>query len=54
MKRRGRCSAAGLALMSLTLAAFAQDYPNKPVRLLVPATAGGPTDIVARMLSEKL
>lgn len=30
------------------------DFPNKPVHLLVPIAAGGPTDIVARMLAEKL
>jgi tripartite-type tricarboxylate transporter receptor subunit TctC len=30
------------------------DYPNKPVHFIVPVAAGGPTDIVARMLGEKL
>jgi tripartite-type tricarboxylate transporter receptor subunit TctC len=30
------------------------DFPNKPVRVIVPVAAGGPTDIVARMLADSL
>ena len=35
-------------------AALAQAYPGKPVRLIVPSSAGGGTDIVARILAPRL
>ena len=34
--------------------ASAQDYPNKPVRLIVPFAAGGPADVFARAIGQRL
>ena len=34
--------------------AFAEDYPAKPIKLIVPYPAGGGTDIAARWLGQKL
>lgn len=39
---------------ALSAAAVAADYPAKPVRVVVPFAAGGPTDFVARLIGQKL
>ena len=46
------CATLTIALVSA--AAFGQDYPTRPVKLLVPFAAGGPADVYARFLAQRL
>jgi tripartite-type tricarboxylate transporter receptor subunit TctC len=48
------CYTRALALCVLLGAGSAQAYPDKPIRLIVPSAAGGPTDTPARILSDIL
>jgi len=46
----------GVALLTFTVsaAASAQTYPDRPVKVVVGFAAGGPTDVIARIVSDKL
>src|SRR5579864_2252582 len=46
-------SAAGLAFAS-TRGAQAQSYPSRPITMIVPYPAGGPTDVIGRMMAERM
>ena len=56
MKRRVLARTLGLLLATACVSSVLADpaYPNKPVKILVGYAAGGPTDMVARMLAIKL
>ena len=41
-------------LASLALGVSAQDYPSKPIRVVVPFPPGGGTDVLARIIGEKI
>ncbi|MGL4496791.1 MAG: Bug family tripartite tricarboxylate transporter substrate binding protein, partial [Beijerinckiaceae bacterium] len=45
---------AGLVFAASVGSAFAQAFPSKPVTLVVPFAAGGPTDVVARIIAEPM
>jgi tripartite-type tricarboxylate transporter receptor subunit TctC len=51
---QNKLPAAIVLLLCVPLAAHAQDYPHKPVRFIVGFSPGGGSDILARLLSEKL
>ena len=55
MKAVGRLLGAGLVLsVALGGAAYAQDYPNKLVKFIVTYPPGGSSDVMARVIGQKL
>ena len=54
LKRRSAVAVLGAAAMLFAAPALAQEYPNRPITMIVPFAAGGPTDVVARLVSEQM
>ncbi|MGB8607560.1 Bug family tripartite tricarboxylate transporter substrate binding protein [Bradyrhizobium sp.] len=44
----------GLSVLLLPAPVAAQDFPNKPIKLIVPFPAGGPNDIIARVVGQRM
>lgn len=49
-----RSAIAAVMLLAATSACYAQAYPSKPVRIIVPGGAGSPPDVRARWMAERL
>ena len=49
-----RWIAATTVLLALAASAFADDYPSKPVRLIIPFPPGGSNDVVGRLVAQQL
>jgi tripartite-type tricarboxylate transporter receptor subunit TctC len=45
---------AGLLLLLFPVSVAAEDFPSKPIRLIVPFPAGGPNDIIARVIGQRM
>src|SRR5712671_2514527 len=46
--------ATGLSVLLLPALVAAQDFPNRPIRLIVPFPAGGPNDVIARVIGQRM
>jgi tripartite-type tricarboxylate transporter receptor subunit TctC len=54
MRRRQLLSGAAAVLLTLPCEVKAQNYPNRPIRLISPFAAGGGNDVLARVIAAKL
>ena len=54
LRRAWRPVVAALAAALVAPLVAAQDYPSKPVRIIVPFAAGGPADVYARFVAQRL
>jgi tripartite-type tricarboxylate transporter receptor subunit TctC len=54
MRNRAAVSVLALAALLAAAGAGAQSYPTKPIRVIVPFSAGGPNDVLARLVTPKI
>ena len=54
MQARAKMLIAGFAVALMATNALAADYPTRPIKLVVPYAAGGPTDVLGRLVGEYL
>ncbi len=53
-RSKSRCVALAICFVPLPQAAWSQEYPVKPLRVVLPFPAGGGSDLIARVLAQKL
>ena len=46
--------AGATALLALCASAAAQSYPTQPIKIIVPFSAGGPTDVISRLIAQRV
>lgn len=54
LKKIQQALLSAVLLLGISTGANAQDFPSKPIRMIVPLAAGGATDVVARLIADKL
>ena len=54
LTRRGLTGGMAAAIAAVSTPALAQSYPTRPIKLIVPYTAGSPNDVMARLLTQHL
>jgi tripartite-type tricarboxylate transporter receptor subunit TctC len=54
VKRRMLLALASLGVLAVSPAAAQEAYPSRPIRIVVPFPAGGPTDILSRIVAQKM